>query len=96
MIIMPYVLLRNSKYVDTCTTAGGKSCQKYIAWSRMVDEPPDDVCSLLGEGWDPVLEEKILATAYHELNEMDITFDEQQLDKAISRVMRRVHSKAVQ
>jgi hypothetical protein len=87
-IAMPYVLPKNSKYVAACTTAGGKSCQKYIAWSRMVDEPPGDVCSLVGEGWDPatILEEKILATAHRELNDLDIDFDEQQLNKVISRL----------
>jgi hypothetical protein len=84
---MPYVLPKNSKYVAACTTAGGKSCQNYVAWSRMVDEPPDD-CSLLEEGWDPtrILEEKILATAYQELNELDTNSDEQQLNKTISRL----------
>ena len=54
----------------------------------MVDEPPDDVCSLVGEGWDPatILEEKILATAHRELNDLDSDFNEQQLNKVISRL----------
>jgi hypothetical protein len=54
----------------------------------MVDEPPDDFCSFLGEGWDPatILEQKVLASAYQELNELDSDFDEQQLNKVIGRL----------
>lgn len=54
----------------------------------MVDEPPDDFCSFLGEGWDPatILEQKVLASAYQELNELDSDLDEQQLNKVIGRL----------